>query len=51
MSPKKISITAKKNEKETFSHHAYNLTMLFEQWIKGQDADEDINVLKELILL
>ena len=41
---------SQKNVKETFSDHAYNLTTLFERWIKGQEADDDINVLKELIL-
>ena len=39
-------ITTKKRKR-----HAYNLTTLFERLIKGQEADKDVNVLKELILL
>ena len=43
--------TQGKSDKETFSDHAYNLTNLFDRWIKGQDAYENIDRLKEIILL
>ena len=39
--------TQGKSGKETFSDHAYNLTNLFDRWIKGQDAYENIDCLKE----
>ena len=41
----------RKSDKETFSDHAYNLTNLFDRWIKGQDAYENIDHLKEIIRL
>ena len=43
--------TEGKIDKETFSDQAYNLTNLFDRWIKGQDAYENIDHLNEIILL
>ena len=43
--------TQGKGDNETFRDHAYNLINLFERWIKGQDAHENIDRLKEIVLL
>ena len=43
--------TQGKSDKKTCSDHAYNLTNLFDRWIKGQDAYENIDRLKEIIML
>ena len=43
--------TQEKSDKEIFSADAYNLTNLFDRWIKDQVAYENIDRLKEMMLL
>ena len=48
--PRKKFHTPGKSDKETFSDHAYNLTNLFDRWIKGRYAYENIDRLKKIML-